>query len=64
MTVWLKMAEAVEHAKVSQEVIRAAIKAGDLPSYAPTPGGRNILLKASEIDEWIESKPYSPPRSA
>ncbi len=60
MTTWLKMAEAVEHAKVSQEVIRAAIKAGDLPSYAPTPGGRNILLKSTDIDEWIEGRPYIP----
>jgi excisionase family DNA binding protein len=57
---WLKVAEAAEYAKCSPDMIRAAIKAGDLPSYAPGPGGRNILLKASEIDAWIESRPYTP----
>jgi excisionase family DNA binding protein len=60
MTTWLTIAGGAEHAKLSKDIIRAAVKAGDLPSYAPTPGGRDVRLKASDIDEWIESKPYVP----
>lgn len=56
----MKLTEAAEHARLSPDVIRAAVKAGDLPSYAPTPGGKDIRLKATDIDEWIESKPYVP----
>lgn len=64
MTTWLRVADAAEYAKLSSDIIRQAIKAGDLPSYAPTPAGRDVRLKASDIDEWIESKPYVPQSSA
>ncbi|WP_230870820.1 excisionase family DNA-binding protein [Mycobacterium canetti] len=60
MTVWLRIADAAEYAKLSTDIIRAAVKAGDLPSYAPTPGGRDVRLKAEDVDAWIESRPYAP----
>lgn len=64
MTQWLRVADAAEHARLSPDIIRAAVKAGDLPAYAPTPGGKEVRLKASDVDEWIESRPYQPSRSA
>lgn len=60
-TTWFKISETSEHARLSPDIIRGAIRSGDLPSYAPTPGGRDIRLKASDTDAWIESKPYVPP---
>ena len=64
MTVWLKIPDAAEYAKLSTDTIRDAIKAGDLKSYTPTPGGRNIRLSADDIDAWIQSRPYEPKASA
>lgn len=60
MTTWMKLAEGAEYARLSEPVLRAAIKRGDLKSYAPTPGGKDIRLKAEDIDEWIEGQPYEP----
>jgi excisionase family DNA binding protein len=60
MTTWLKLAGGAEYAKVSTDILRAAIKRGDLKSYAPTPGGKDVRLKAEDIDAWIESQPYEP----
>jgi len=63
MTVWLTVAEGAEYIRAKgTEIIRAAIKAGDLPSYRY--GKSDIRLKASDLDEWLESGPYEPRTSA
>lgn len=59
MTVWFKVAEAAEHVKVSQDIIRAAVKNGDLPAY-PVGKGRDFRLTAAEVDEWMRSRSYEP----
>ncbi len=64
MTNWLTIAGASEYSKLSKDIIRGAVKAGDLPSYAPTPGGRDVRLKAADIDAWIEGQPYEPGRAS
>lgn len=64
MTTWFKLSDGAEYARLSADVLRRAIKRGDLKSYAPTPGGKDIRLKASDIDAWIESQPYEPQRAS
>ena len=60
MTTWMKLAAGAEYAQLSTDVLRRAIKRGDLKSYAPTPGGKDIRLTASDN----ESQPYEPRQSA
>jgi excisionase family DNA binding protein len=62
MTTWMKISEAADYAGVGYKILHAAIDTGDLPSY--TPSKRTVLLKASDVDEWIESKPNTPKRRA
>ncbi|MBY0440959.1 MAG: excisionase family DNA-binding protein [Mycobacteriaceae bacterium] len=58
-TTWLTVAEAAEHIRTTDsKILRAAIKAGELPSYLY--GKTQIRLKKAEVDEWLESKPYEP----
>jgi len=64
MTVWMRLADAAEYSKLSTDVLRAAIRKGDLKSYAPTPGGKDVRLKASDIDAWIEGQPYEPKQAS
>lgn len=59
MTHWMKVADAAEYATVSPDLIRAAVKAGDLPAYA-VGSGRDYRLTADDIDEWMKSKSYEP----
>lgn len=59
MTVWLTVAEAAEYVKVSEPIIRDAVKAGDLPAY-PVGKGRNFRLTAEEVDGWMRSRSWEP----
>lgn len=59
MTVWLTPAEGAKYIKVSEPIIRDAVKKGDLASYS-IGKGREYRLKASDIDAWLESRPYEP----
>lgn len=59
MTTWLTAAEAAEHVRVSEPIIRDAVKRGDLPAYG-IGKGRNFRLKASDIDAWLEAQPWEP----
>ena len=63
MTVWLTAAGGAEYAKVSEPIIREAVKRGDLPAYG-IGKGRNFRLKAADIDSWLESQPWEPRQSA
>lgn len=60
MTTWLTRPEAAEYARVSVDIIRAAVKNGDLPAYAVGSGKREYRLKANEVDAWMESRPWEP----
>lgn len=62
MTTWLTVKTAAKYVDVSPDIIRAAVKAGDLPAY-PVGKGREYRLDAEEIDEWMRSRSYEP-RSA
>jgi excisionase family DNA binding protein len=63
VTTWLKVADAAEYVKVSPDIIRAAVKNGDLPAY-PVGRGRDFRLTAEDIDSWMKSRSYEPGRSA
>lgn len=59
MTTWLTPAEGGEYIKASIDVIRAAVKAGDLPAY-PIGKGRDYRLRAEDIDAWMTSRSWEP----
>lgn len=62
MTIWLTVAKAADYVDVSPDIIRAAVKAGDLPAY-PVGKGREYRLTAEDIDGWMRSRSWEP-RSA
>lgn len=59
MTNWLTAAEAAEYVKVSEPIIRAAVKKGDLKAYS-IGTGREYRLDAGDIDEWMRSNAWEP----
>jgi excisionase family DNA binding protein len=63
MTIWETAVEAAKRTKQSADLIRSAVKNGDLPAYAIGKGGRDYRLDASEVDAWMRSRSYEP-RSA
>jgi excisionase family DNA binding protein len=63
MTHWLTPAEAADYVKVSKDVIRNAVKAGDLPAYPIGTGRREYRLTAEDVDAWMKSRAWEP-RSA
>lgn len=65
MTVWLTVNEAAAYVKSGDKMgrlIRDAINKGDLPAY--TYGKSEIRLKQTDLDAWLEARPYEPARSA
>lgn len=52
---WLTVPEAARHARCSNEHIRAAIFAGELPAYKRTKSSMMIIEKGS-INAWIKQK--------
>jgi excisionase family DNA binding protein len=63
MTIWQTVADAAEYVKVSPDIIRAAVKSGDLPAY-PVGKGREYRLTAGDVDDWMRSRSYEPRVSA
>jgi len=62
VTTWLTVRDAAKYIGAkSTDVLRAAIRAGELPAY--TYGKNEIRLKAADLDAWLESKPYEPRRA-
>ena len=59
MTTWLTAQSAADYATVSPDMIRAAVKAGDLKAYA-IGRGREYRLTAADVDEWMMSRAYEP----
>lgn len=62
MTTWLKVADAADYATISADLIRQAVKDGDLPAYS-VGKGRDYRLTAEDVDGWLKSKSWEP-RSA
>ncbi|KKB97009.1 excisionase family DNA-binding protein [Mycolicibacter arupensis] len=63
MTTWLTRKEASEYVKVSVDLIRAAVKNGDLPAYPVGSGRREYRLTAEDIDTWMKSRSWEPRES-
>jgi excisionase family DNA binding protein len=61
MTTWLTVREAADHVRISESLIRDAIKAGYLPAYAIGTGSQ-CRLTAEDIDEWMMSRAWEPKR--
>ena len=55
MKTFMKIKEASEFFSIGRDVLYNAIHNGELRAYKPN--GRDFLLKVSEIEEWIQSKP-------
>jgi excisionase family DNA binding protein len=62
MTVWLTAAAAAEYSTVSEWSIRRAVKDGELVAYPVGKGGRSYRLTAEDVDIWMRSRSYEPPR--
>jgi excisionase family DNA binding protein len=61
MTQWFTVAEAADYVRVSADLIRTAVRLGDLPAYS-IGKGREYRLTAEDIDEWMKSRAYEPPK--
>lgn len=59
MTTWLTAAQGAEYVKVSEPIIRDAVKRGDLQAY-PIGKGREYRLTTDDIDAWLKSRSYEP----
>jgi excisionase family DNA binding protein len=60
MTTWLTVREAAAYVRVSQNLIREAIKLGYLlPAYA-IGTGVHYRLRTDDIDEWMMSRSWEP----
>lgn len=55
MKSFLKIKEASQFYGIGKNVIYDAIHKKELKAYKPN--GRDFLVKASEVEQWIESKP-------
>lgn len=55
MKTFLKIKEAATIYGIGRTLLYEAIHKGELKAYKPN--GRDFLLKAIEIEKWIESKP-------
>jgi excisionase family DNA binding protein len=60
MTVWLTVREAADYARISETLIRNAMKLGYLPAYAIGESGTHFRLRTGDIDEWMMSRAWEP----
>lgn len=47
---WVNLEDVAEHLGISQDTVRAWIKAGKLPAYK---AGKRYKFKLSEVDAWV-----------
>ncbi len=59
MTTWLTVREAADYVRVSENLIRDAVKLGYLVAY-PVGTGTRYRLRAEDIDEWMMSRAWEP----
>jgi excisionase family DNA binding protein len=59
MTTWLTVIDAAKYINATgTEIIRAAIKAGELPACRY--GKSEIRLTTEDVDNWLKSQPWEP----
>lgn len=61
MTIWLTAREAADYVRVSETLIRDAVRMGYLVAY-PIGTGTKYRLRAEDIDEWMMSRSWEPKR--
>jgi excisionase family DNA binding protein len=54
MKLWLNVADAAEHAGVCRDTIYTAVERGEL-RHVRIGGRRSIRVKATWVDEWLET---------
>ena len=59
MTTWLTVREAADYIRVSETVIRKAVKHGYLESYT-FESGKHVRLRAEDIDAWMMNRAWEP----
>lgn len=59
MTTWLTIREAADYVRISEPLIRDAVRKGYLPAY-PIGSGNQYRLRAEDIDEWMLSRSWEP----
>lgn len=59
MTTWFTPVEAGKYARISPDLIRDAVKAGDLKAY-PIGKGKEYRLTADDVDAWMKSRAWEP----
>lgn len=60
MTVSYSLQGAAEASGISLDVIRKAMRAGDLPVHYPRVNGKPIarpLVRADDLDRWVQDGP-------
>ena len=60
MTTWLTVQAAADYLSVSKDIIRKAVKDGDLQAYPVGTGRRDYRLTAADVDAWMMSRSYEP----
>ena len=55
---WERVADSAERLKISEQLVRAAVKAGDLQAYPV--GRREYRLDPFEVDAWMKSRAWEP----
>lgn len=63
MTVWMTPKEAGEYIGTSAEMIRDAVKRGDLPA-SRIGKGRDYRVTQDAVDRWMWDNPWEPRASA
>ncbi|MDT5187497.1 MAG: hypothetical protein QOI29_5655 [Mycobacterium sp.] len=62
MTTWFTVRDAADYLRVSETLIRDAVKLGYVPAY-PIGTGRGYRVTAEDLDQWMMSRSWEP-RSA
>lgn len=59
MTNWMTPTDAAKYATVSVDMVRDAVKSGDLKAFA-IGRGREYRLTADDVDAWMRSRAWEP----
>lgn len=60
MTVWHTAQTAADYIQASVDIIRAAVKRGDLTANPIGTGKREYRIDQDEIDQWMHSRTWEP----
>lgn len=59
-TRWMTRREAADYVRVSEDLIRAAVRNGDLPAYPVGSGKREYRVTSEDVDTWMKSRSWEP----